>query len=160
MVADLERVDKNRRVRIPQRKAQREGCDLDQIGDNSKNRKRSGSENSNLDKVLSKFEEKFKKIFLENQTGFHHRPKQEIVAHQQSKQRSAISSPKLLRKIFGKTCHEFVQQADLRRLLQVKLVAIVVPGLSTTSCSSSSSGITSNIFTAGKYRLNTDSSIH
>ena len=39
MVADLEQVDKNRRVRIPQRKAQREGGDLDQIGDNSKNRR-------------------------------------------------------------------------------------------------------------------------
>ena len=30
MVADLEQVEKNRRVRIPQRKAQREGGDLDQ----------------------------------------------------------------------------------------------------------------------------------
>ena len=47
---------------------------------------------------------------------------------------------KIASKIFGKTCHEFVQQADLRRLLQVKPVAVVVPGLSTTSCSSSSSG--------------------
>ena len=35
MVGDLEQVDKNRRVRIPQRKAQREGDDLAQIGDNS-----------------------------------------------------------------------------------------------------------------------------
>ena len=35
MVADLEQVDKNRRVRIPQRKAQREGDNLAQIGDNS-----------------------------------------------------------------------------------------------------------------------------
>ena len=35
MVADLEQVDKNRRVRIPQRKAQREGYDLAQTGDNS-----------------------------------------------------------------------------------------------------------------------------
>ena len=58
----------------------------------------------------------------------------------QSIQRSAITSPKLLRKIFGKACHEFGQQADSRRLLQVKPVAIVVPGLSMTSCSSSSSG--------------------
>ena len=39
VVADLEQVDKNRRVRIPQRKAQREGDDLAQIGDNSKNRR-------------------------------------------------------------------------------------------------------------------------
>ena len=31
MVADLEQVDKNRRVRIPQRKAQREGGDLDKL---------------------------------------------------------------------------------------------------------------------------------
>ena len=36
MVADLEQVDKNRRARIPQRKARREGDDLAQIGDNSK----------------------------------------------------------------------------------------------------------------------------
>ena len=35
MVADLEQLDKNRRVRIPQRKAPREGDDLAQIGDNS-----------------------------------------------------------------------------------------------------------------------------
>ena len=92
MVADLEQVDKNRRVRIPQHKAQREGDDLTQLGDNSKNRRwtikiywrRSGSENSNLDKVSSKFEEKFKKTFLENQTGFHQPPKQEVIAHQHS----------------------------------------------------------------------------
>ena len=32
MVADLEQVDTNRRVRIPQPKAQREGGDLDQSG--------------------------------------------------------------------------------------------------------------------------------
>ena len=57
-------------------------------------------------------------------------------------QRSAISSPKLLRKIFGKTCHEFLQQADLRRLLQVKQVATMVPGLSTTSSLSSLSAPT------------------
>ena len=50
---------------------------------------------------------------------------------------------KIASKIFGKTCHEFVQQADLRRLLQVKPVAIVVQGLSTTSSSSSSSGTSS-----------------
>ena len=82
-----------RRVRIPQRKAQREGVDLAQIGDNSKKNvdghlkfywRRSGSENSNLDKVPFKFEEKFKKTFLENQTGFHHRPKQEVIAHHHS----------------------------------------------------------------------------
>ena len=35
MQADLEQVDNNRRVRIPQHKAQREGDDLAQIGDNS-----------------------------------------------------------------------------------------------------------------------------
>ena len=44
--------------------------------------RRSGSENSNLDKVPSKIEEKLKKTFMENQTGFHHRPKQEVIAHQ------------------------------------------------------------------------------
>ena len=72
MVADLEQVDKNRRVRIPQRKAQHEGDDLAQFGDNSQKTtdgqlktywRRSGSENSNFDKVPSKFEEKFKKTF-------------------------------------------------------------------------------------------------
>ena len=92
MVADFEQVDKNRRDRIPQREAQREGDDLAQIGDSSKNRRwtikiywrRSGSENFNLDKVPSKFEGKFRKTFLENQTGFHHRPKQEFIAHQHS----------------------------------------------------------------------------
>ena len=47
---------------------------------------------------------------------------------------------KIVSKNIWKTCHEFVQQAGLRRLLQVKPIAIVVPGLSTTSCSSSSSG--------------------
>ena len=44
--------------------------------------RRSGSENSNLDKVPSKIEEKLKKTFMENQTGSHHRPKQEVIAHQ------------------------------------------------------------------------------
>ena len=39
MEANLEQVDKNRRVRIPQRKSQREGDDLAQFGDNSKNRR-------------------------------------------------------------------------------------------------------------------------
>ena len=90
MVADLQQMDKNRRVRIPQRNAQREGDDLAQIGGNSKNRRctikiywrRSGSENSNFDKVPSKFEEKFKKTFLENHTGLHQPTKQEVVAHQ------------------------------------------------------------------------------
>ena len=89
MVADLEQVDKNRRVRILQHEAQREGDDLTQIGDNSKNRRwtikiygmRSGSENFNLDKVPSKFEEKFKKTFLKNQTCFHQRTKQAVIAH-------------------------------------------------------------------------------
>ena len=51
-------------------------------------------------------------------------------------QRSAISSPKLLRK-FGNTCHELLQQSDSRRLLQVKQVAMMVPGLSTMSSLSS-----------------------
>ena len=37
MVAYLEQVDKNRRFRIPQLKAQREGDDLAQIGDNFQN---------------------------------------------------------------------------------------------------------------------------
>ena len=83
----------NRRVRNPQRKAQREGEDLAQIGDNSKNRRwktkiyrrRSGSENIHLDRgQRTQNEEKFKKTFLENQTGFRQPPKQEVIAHQHS----------------------------------------------------------------------------
>ena len=62
--------------------------------------------------------------------GFYQPPKQEVIA------------PKLLRKIFGKTCHELLQQADLRRLLQVKHIALVVLGLSTSSSSSSSTSPT------------------
>ena len=50
----------------------------------------------------------------------------------------------ILTKIASKNVWEnlswIVQQADLRRLLQVKPVAIAVPGLSTTSSLSSSSG--------------------
>ena len=93
---DLEQVDKNRRVRIPQRKAQREGDDLDHIGDNSKDRRwtikiswrRSGSENIHLDRgQRTQNEEKFKKTFLESQTGFHQPPKQEVIAHQHSLKR-------------------------------------------------------------------------
>ena len=128
-------------------KAQREGDDLAQNVDKSQKTadgqlkfigRRSGSENSNFDKVPSKFEEKFKKTFLENQTGFHQPPKQDVIAHQHSLYRDQrYPHQKLLRKIFGKTCHEFVQQADLRRLLQVKPVAIMVPGLSTMSSLSS-----------------------
>ena len=44
LVADLEQVDKNRRVRIPQRTAQHEGDDLAQIGDNSQ-KPQMGNEN-------------------------------------------------------------------------------------------------------------------
>ena len=143
MVADLEQADKNRRVRIPQQNAQREGDDLAQIGDNTKNRRwtikiywrRSGSENANLDKVPSKFEEKFKKTFLENQTGF--LPTNKARSHCTSTQSIQRSSPKLLRNIFGKFCHELLQQADLRRLLHVKQVAFMISGLSTTSSLSS-----------------------
>ena len=80
MVADVEQVIKNRRVRIPQREDQREG-------DDKIFWRRSGSENIQPWYESSKFEEKFKKTFLENQTGFHHRPKQEVIAHQQSFQR-------------------------------------------------------------------------
>ena len=151
MAADREQVDKTRRVRIPQRKAQREGDDLAQIGDNSQNRRwtfeiywrRPGSENIHLDTVSSKFEEKFKKTFLENQTGFHQPTKQEVIAHQHKLYRDqCYPHQKLLRKIFGKTCHELLQQADLRRLLQEKQVARMVPGLPTTSSSSSSTSPT------------------
>ena len=66
-----------------------------------------------------------------------HQSRKSLHINTSATQRSAISSPKLLRKIFGKTCHELLQQADLRRLLQVKQVAIMVPGLSTTSSLSS-----------------------
>ena len=83
----------NRRVSIPQHKAQREGDDLAEFGNNSKIRRwtikicwrRSGSENIHLDRgQRTQDEEKFKKTFLENQTGFHQPPKQEVVAHQHS----------------------------------------------------------------------------
>ena len=43
---------------------------------------------------------------------------------------------KIASKNIWETCHELLQQADLRRLLQVKQVAIMVPGLSTSSSSS------------------------
>ena len=83
-------MDKNRRVRNPQHKAQREGDGLAQIGDNSIQ--------INADGQLKfkggeppKFEEKFKKTFLENQTGFHQPPKQEVIASTQSTQRSAMA---------------------------------------------------------------------
>ena len=80
MVADLEQVDKNN-VKLNAKEVI--------SGDNPKNRRwtikiywrRSGSENSNFDKESSKFEEKFKKTFLENQTGFQP-PEQEVIAHQ------------------------------------------------------------------------------
>ena len=38
--------------------------------------------------------------------------------------------------MFGKTCHELLQQVDWRRFLQVAQVAFMVPGLSTSSSSS------------------------
>ena len=69
-----------------------------------------------------------------------HQSRKSLHINTSAVQRSAISSPRLLRKNFGKAGHEFLQPADLRRLLQVKPVALVVLGLSTTSCSSSSSG--------------------
>ena len=127
----------NRRVRIPQRKAQRKGDDLAQFGDNSKDRRwtkkvywrRSGSVNIHLESgQRTQDEEKFKKTFLENQTDFHQPPKQEVVAHQHSLFREqCYPHQKLLQKTCGKTCHELLQQADLRRLLQVKQVAFMVP---------------------------------
>ena len=93
MVADLEQVVKNRRVRILQHKSStRRRWSRPTWWQHQKKRtwtieiywRRSCSENSNLEKVPSKFEEKFKKTFLENQTGFHNLTKQEIIAHQHS----------------------------------------------------------------------------
>ena len=93
----------NRRVSIPQHKAQREGDDLAEFGNNSKIRRwtikicwrRSGSENIHLDRgQRTQDEEKFKKTFLENQTGFHQPPKQEVVAHQHSLHREQCYPPK------------------------------------------------------------------
>ena len=91
MVADLEQVDKSRRVRIPDVKLNAKEMISPKVVAIPKNRRwtvkiywrRSGSENSNLDKVPSKFQEKFKKT-LENQTGFHQPPKQEVIAYQHS----------------------------------------------------------------------------
>ena len=93
VVADLEQVDKNRRVRIPQRKAQREGDALAQIGDNSPKTadgqlKFIGGDQVLRTPTLTRYHPSSRrssgKTFLENQTGFHHRPKQEVIGHQHS----------------------------------------------------------------------------
>ena len=77
----------NRRVRIPQCKTQREGDNLAQFGNSSKNRRwtietfwRRSGENIHLDRgQRTQNEEKFQKTFLEK---FHQPPKQEVIAHQ------------------------------------------------------------------------------
>ena len=144
MEADPEQVDKNRRVRIPQHKAQREGDDLALIGDNAKNCRwaikiywrRSGSENSNLDKVPSKFEEKFKMTFLENQTGFHQPPKQEVIAHQHSLYRDQrYPHQNWFEKYLGKLVMNFFNKQTYA--VYYRKVAIMVPFLSTMSSLSS-----------------------
>ena len=146
MVADLEQVDKIDASEFHNVKlAQREGDDLAQIGDNSKNRRwtsktvgrRSGSENIHLDRG-SEYPQRGE---VQEDLGESDRfpPTNKARSHCTSTlsiQRSVISSPKLLRKICGKTCHEFLQQADLRRLFLVKQIAKVVPGLPTSSSSS------------------------
>ena len=79
------------------------------ISDNTKNRiwtiniywRRSGFENSNLHKVPSKFEVKFKKSFLENQTGFHQPTKQEVIAHQHSAHSHFPTLPKARRGVLS-----------------------------------------------------------
>ena len=111
MAADLEQVDKNRRVRISRHIAQREEVispilvAIPRTADGQFKIYwwRSGSENSNLDKVPSKFEEKFKRPFLENQTGFHRQPGQEVIAHQHGLCREQrYPHQKLLRTYLGK----------------------------------------------------------
>ena len=90
--------------------------------------RRSGSENSNLDKVPSKFEEKFKKTFLENQTGFHHRPKQEVIAHQHSLYRDQrYPHQNCFEKYLGKLVMNFFNKQTYAVLLPVKQVAFMVP---------------------------------
>ena len=137
---------KNRRITIPQHKAQREGGDLAQTGDNSKKPqmdnenfwRRWGSENCNLDKVSSKFEEKFKKTFLENQTGFHQPPKQEVIAHQHGLHRDQrYPHQNCFEKYFGNLVMKSFNKQTYAVLLPVKQVAIMVPGWSTTSSLSS-----------------------
>ena len=140
----------NRRVRIPPRKGQREGDDLApnwvQFPKTADGQfkfigRKSGSEKTNFDRVLSKFEEKFKKTFLDNQTGFHQPPKQEVITHQH-KRYTEISDilTKNASNFFGKACHDFLQKIRLTPSITGKPVANVVPGLSTTSSLSSSSG--------------------
>ena len=132
----------NRRARIPQCKTQREGDNLAQFGNSSKNRRwtietfwRRSGENIHFDRgQRTQNEEKFKKTFLEK---FHQPPKQEVIAHQHSLYRDqSYPHQNCFEKYFWETCHELLQQADLRRLLQVKQVAFMVLGLSTSSSSS------------------------
>ena len=135
MVADVEQVDTNRRVRIPQRKAQREGGDLDQSGDNSKNRRRTikfiGWDLRFWElqpwQGIFQVRGEVQEDLLGESDGFPPTKQEVHCTSTQAQYRwSVISSPKLIRKIFGKTCHELLQQADLRRLLQVKKVALMV----------------------------------
>ena len=164
MEADPEQVDKNRRVRIPQHKAQREGDDLALIGDNAKNCRwaikiywrRSGSENSNLDKVPSKFEEKFKMTFLENQTGFHQPPKQEVIAHQHSLYRGQrYPHQNCFEKYLGKLVMNFFNKQT--NAVYSRQVAIMVPGVFIVKLVYS---YTSEVINAGCSRFDTRSSIN
>ena len=147
MVADLEQVDKNRRVRIPQRKAQREGYDLAQIGGNSQ---KPQVDNENLLEEIRFWELQFwqgttqvrgegQEDLLGESDGFP--PTTRAGSHCTSTQAlhrdQRYPHQNCFKFFFGKTCHELLQQADLRRLLRVKEVAIMVPGLSTTSSLSS-----------------------
>ena len=171
MVADLEQVDTNTRVRFPQRKSQREGGDLDQSGDNSKNAdgqwnlldEISGSQNSNLDKVSSKFEEKFKKT-LENWTGFlppTNKARSHCTSTQAQYRDQWYPHQNCFEKYLGKTCHEFLQQADLRRLTQVKQVALMVQVYRRfLPCQELVYSFTSDIISAGCWRFDTRSSIN
>ena len=89
---------------------------------------RSGSENSNFDKVPSKFEEKFKKTFLENQTGFHQPPKQEVIAHQHSLYRDQrYPHQNCFEKYVGKLVMNFFNKQT--NAVYLRQVAIMVPGV-------------------------------
>ena len=122
--------------------------------------RRSGSENSTLDKVSSKFEEKFKKTLLENQTGFHQPPKQEVIAHQH-KRHTEISD--ILTKIASKNIWENLSWTSSTSRLTPSITG-------KTSCYNGTGFIdvflvklvysnTSDIINAGCWRFDTPASI-
>ena len=170
IVAHLEQVDKNRRVRIPQREAQREGDDLAQIGDDSQkpqmdNLKFIGGDQVLRTPILARYHPCSRRSSR--------RPSwriRRVSTTDQSKKLLHINTvyteiSDILTKIASKRIWE--------NLSWICSTSRLTP--STTGKTSCYSGpwfiddlllvklvwyITSNIITAGKYRLNTDSSIN